>query len=37
MKEDHIIWSDGRMQMKEVNQLGPSFLLKWSCANKKMN
>ena len=34
MKEDHIIWSNGRVQIKEIINEDPNF---WSngCAQKK--
>ena len=36
MKEDHVIWPNGLVQIKEINQWGPSFLIKWLCKNKKI-
>ena len=33
--EDPNFWSNGRVQMKKINQWRPSFLVEWSCTNKK--
>ena len=36
MKEDHIVLSNGRVQIKEINQCGPQFLVEWLCTKERI-
>ena len=36
MKEEHIFWSNGRVEIKEIDE-NSSFLVKWSCTKERIN
>ena len=36
MKEEHIFWSNGRVEIKEIDE-NSSFLVKWYCTKERIN
>ena len=37
INEDPNFWSNGRVQIKEINQWRPQVLVEWSCTKERLN
>ena len=36
MREDHIFWSSGRVQINKIDQRDSKVLVQWSCAKERI-